>query len=241
MLRDEVLAGRRKQPHVLEPKCVHSGFGLLQLLVVVPDLLVEELAGAVGAGAAFAQALLDEDRNGGLHHVTRLLGFGVAKRDRVQILAEDRARDLQRSAGIVDEGLGRLARARVEIGLADDLLDVGPAEKRAAQNRRLLAGVREYGHPGHQRPQHRLRIDIDARRRFVLVRQAEHPDCTDDHHDPGDGQPEPATLPHAPQVVDESARSAVAFDAPRNVRKPAALAARTLRTSFAGSAECRRA
>ncbi len=60
----------------------------------------------------------------------------------------------------------------------------------------LLIDVGLHRDPLHQRLQHRLRVDIDARRRLVHVGQAEHDDDADDADDPGDGKADPATMPH---------------------------------------------
>ena len=146
-LRRVILAGRWKEPHVFQAERVHASLGFLQSFLVLLDLFVEELARAVAAGAGFAQALLDEGRQRRLHDVARLLGVDVPKRDRVDVVVVAGARDLEGARRVVDEEFGGLARARVEIGLPDDLFHVGPAQQGSAQDRDLPRGIRRVAMP----------------------------------------------------------------------------------------------
>ena len=85
------------------------------------------------------------------------------------------------------------------VGAAHDLLDVRSRDQRARQHRDLFVDVRLYSQPGHQRLEHRLGVDKDARRRFVTVRNAQQHDGADHGHRPRDRQPDPAPPPHAAQ------------------------------------------
>jgi len=90
-----------------------------------------------------------------------------------------------------------LAGSRVQVGLAHDPLDVRAGEQQAREERHLVARVRGDRHPGHQRLEQRLRVDVDPRRSLVLVGKAEHDDRADDGGEPREGEADPPTLPHA--------------------------------------------
>jgi hypothetical protein len=96
---------------------------------------------------------------------------------------------------------GPLFRLDVQIKIRhpDQLLDVRPVDQGAAEQHDLLIDVRLCDQTGHQRPENRLGIDKDARRRFVLVGNGQDGRHACRAHDPGDDDPQPATLPHPAQ------------------------------------------
>ena len=113
--------------HILEPKRLHASLGFTQFVLVVLDLFVEELARAVGSDAGLAQALFDEGRKRSLNHVAGFAAIDVAKRDGVDVVAAG-ARNRQRTGGFIDKLRCALSCGRIQIGLADDLLEVRACE-----------------------------------------------------------------------------------------------------------------
>jgi len=125
-----------------------------------------------------------------------LAAIGITEGDGVDVV-RPRAIDVERVQRLVDQIGSVPAGARVEVGLADDSLEVRSREQDAAQYRDLLACVRSHRHAGHQWLEQRLRVHVDTRRRFVLVRQPKYDDGADDRHQPGNAKPDPAALPHS--------------------------------------------
>ena len=78
---------------------------------------------------------------------------------------------------------------------------------------------------GHQRPQQRLRVDVDARAGLVPLRNAHRDRDADDRDDPRGGQPDPAPMPHAAQARRDEfdgSRSCMGVRVGGRVRGPAA-------------------
>ena len=175
MPRRRVLAIGRLHVDVAQPEFLQPRLGFLELGLVDLDLLVDEDLGRVGVLAGGAQARLDEDRDQRLHDALRPVGVGSRIGQRVEVVAR-RALDLQRLHQRVDQRflLGLGIGLQVEVGHAHELLDVRPADQRAAQHDDLLVDVGLHRQAGHQRLQDRLGVDVDARARLVLVGNAEH-------------------------------------------------------------------
>jgi hypothetical protein len=126
------------------------------------------------------------------------LSWSVAKGQRVQVVAAGVA-DLDVLGQPVDQRflLDLGTGLEVQVGHADELLHIGPADQRAAEHGDLLLDIGLHGQAGHQGLEDRLRVDVDARRGLVLVGDAPDDDDADDGHDPGHHQRRPAELPHA--------------------------------------------
>ena len=91
-------------------------------------------------------------------------------------------------ASISSSRSGVRRRPQVEIGHADQLFDVRPADQRAAHQRDLLVEVRLDREAREQRPQQRFGVDVDARARLVFLRDLVDDGDADDRGDPCDGR-----------------------------------------------------
>jgi len=137
-----------------------------------------------------------------LHHALSTLGPRVGIGQGEQIAALGRA-DAEILGQLRDERLPLLRRVhlQVHVGHGDQLLDVGTTDQGAAKHGDLLIDVGLDGKTRHQRAQHGLRVDENARAGFVLVRHLVDHDARNDADDPGERKAPPPEAPHAAQVA----------------------------------------
>jgi hypothetical protein len=111
--------------------------------------------------------------------------------------------------------------------LIEQQFEVRSRDQRPREHPHLLVDVGLEREPGHQRLEHRLRVDVDARVRLVPLRHEPHDDGADDGDDPGgeDGDPPPA-----PDRVEQQLGFANESDHPST---PLLGHPRGVRTSFA--------
>ena len=203
-LGEEVLAdlpALARHAHVLELEFLEPRFRQLQALLIPLDLLVEELDGAARILPLVVEAGFDKDGEHGLDDVLCLLRLRVPIGNDVDVV-RDVAGELDRPHQVVDQvvALGVGLDAEIEVRHANQLLDIGPADQRPAHQRDLLVEIRLDGESRHDRPQQRLRVDIDASARLEFFRNAIHDGDADYRGDPGGRQPDPAAVPHGAQV-----------------------------------------
>src|SRR5262249_32049394 len=201
-LADVVPAAGPQQSHVFQPESLHLGFRFAKLAFVVLDLIVDELTRAVGSAARPPQTLLDERGERGLDHVAGLASVGIAKRYRVDVVAAGAA-DAEGAERLVDQLRGVPAGRGIQIGFANDALDIRTGQQQPAEERHLAARVGSDRHAGHEWLQQRLCVHVNPRRRLVFVRKPEDHDGPDDGDEPRDREPDPATLPHSAADSDE--------------------------------------
>ncbi len=194
----------RRDAHVLELEILDPAFGRPQVLLVIPDLVIQELDGRLRILSLVTQARLDEDREQRLDDLPRLARVLVAIADHVQVRGNvafepDRLRDR------VDQflALGIRRRAQVEVRHADQPLDIRAADQRAAHQRDLLVEIRLDREPREKRPKQRLRVDVYAGRGLVAFGNAVNEPDADDCRDPRRCESDPAPVPDAPQDAED--------------------------------------
>ena len=149
-LPDITLAAGAHKAHVFQPKSLHAGFRLSQLVLVILDLFVDEPACGVGSTAGSTETLFDERRQRRLDHVARLAAVWITEGNRVQVIPAASASDAERARRFVDQIGGVPASAGIEIGFANDFFKVRAAHQEAAENRDLLTRVWGDRHSAHQ-------------------------------------------------------------------------------------------
>ena len=175
--------------------------GRAQLLLIGGDLVLEEALRILHVDAVRPGGAFHENRQQGLHHVMRQLGALVAVGDGEQVSG------LRLHLNCLGEALQQAFAVRraggteVEVGLRDQLLEVGSAEQGPLQHFELAGRGRIGRQPTQQRGQDRIRIDIQARARLVLVwHQIDaDPPCAADQ--PGYEHADPAAAPGSPRVL----------------------------------------
>jgi hypothetical protein len=189
-----------ERAEVAQLERLQLALGLLQTTLVSLELLVDEGARLLGVTLLGPDIGFDEQRHQVLHQQLCALAVGVAVREAVDVVAP-RTHDLdllhQRIDHLVD--VTRALACQIEVGLLDQLFDVGPRDQRAKQQRHGLVDVEIHGEIAHQRAQHGLGVEIDARRGLVLVGDARHDHGGQGADDPRRQQAIPPLVPHAMQ------------------------------------------
>ena len=125
---------RRQDIEIFGAEVGATPLGRPQLLLVGGDLVLEEALRILHVDAVRACGALDENRQQGLHHVMRQLGARVAVGDGEQVPG------LRLHLNCLGEALQQPLAVRwtggteVEVGLRDQLLEVGPAEQGTLQH-----------------------------------------------------------------------------------------------------------
>ena len=120
--------------------------------------------------AAGAEISLDENLHNRLHHALGQATLFIDIGDLKQVAALLGDFDLRRHR--VDQPLLFLIafHGEIQIGHQNDLLEIGPAEKRAAHDIDLLEQVHLDRDSLHEGAEHGVHIDINSRRGFIAVR-----------------------------------------------------------------------
>ena len=186
---------RGQQVHVPGAELGTLGLGQPQLLFVLSDLLIEELPRVLHVGAVGAGLALDEDGQELLHHVVGQLGAGVAVGDGEQVAGLRGDLDALGQAEHHALHVRRAGDLQFQIGLGDQLFEVGPAEGRVLEHVELADHGAFQRDAAQQRRQHRVGVDIDTRGGLVLIGNRGHGEPAGDAQHPGDGDREPALAP----------------------------------------------
>ena len=191
----------RQDVDILEAEVGTALLGCPQLLLVGRDLVLEEALRILHVGAVRSRGAFDEDRQQCLHHVVRQLWARAAVGDGEEVPGLRRHLDVGRQALQQTLAVGRAGDAEVEIGLRDQLLEVGPAEQGALQHFKLADRGGVSRQAAQQRREDRIGIDIQPRTQLILVGHQIDADPADAADQPGDEDADPAAAPRGARIL----------------------------------------
>ncbi len=200
--------------HLLQPRHVGVGQDLAvglaelraprfrrpQLLLIARDLLLQEPPRIVHVGAVVPGRGLGKHRQHRLHHVLGRDRVGVLIGNVEQVRPLQPDMDVARQAAEQPFLVFRRPRLVIEIGQVDHLLQVRPAQERALHVVELLQRIGLHRNPAQERRQQAVDVDINARRGFIDVRDAEHRRPADRADEPADPRRDPLAPPDSLQV-----------------------------------------
>ena len=183
-------------------------FGFRQAPFQLADFVAEKALCGFLAGAFAAQRLFDERIEQRLDHREALLAAVVLEADGVETVGGriSLAHLRDHEDALLQGGEQTLARfrglgAQIEVGLASNGFQRGPAEQRLAHDRELRFHIGIERQTAQQRAKDGFGIDVDARLRLVHVRHGKHVHPADQACGPGGREPQPAEAPAAADVV----------------------------------------